>query len=317
MSEQGTERGHHHHGQEGYQQGYPQPGYGAPAPGYGPPQTAFGQPYPQAGQYEQQAYGGQPGYPQPGYGAPQGFAQPGYGAPAPGYGAPAPGYGAPAPGYGADPYGAGAAYGAPQGYCQTPGYGWTQSFQGNINFDAARAAFEKVDANHSGSIDWAELRHALSGIGYAHDEETVKILMSMYDLDHSGSLDINEFTQLTGYLSQSGQNFNKHSQLAGAPEGTMSQNQVFDALNAQHGGFLNRIGGSTFIQSIIVHFDRHRTGYITLGVFLAIAAFIGVLRVLHERNKLPNENFADPTQHQSIIQRLMGFVNGSNREIVA
>jgi len=141
--------------------------------------------------------------------------------------------------------------------------------------------------------------------------------MSMYDLDHSGSLDINEFTQLTGYLSQSGQNFNKHSQLAGAPQGQMSTNQVFDALNQQHGGFLNRIGGSTFVQSVIVHFDRHRTGYITLAVFLAIVAFIGVLRVLHERNKLPAENFDDPAQHQSIIQKLMGFVNGSSREIVA
>jgi len=320
MSEQGTERGHHHHG-EGYgQQGYPQPGYGAPQPGYGapqpgygapqpgygPPQTQFGQPYPQPGQFEQQQYGA----PQPGYAAPQ----PGYGAPQPGYGyaGAAPAYGAPAPGYGP-------AYGnqQPYNYTQVQGYGWTQQFQGNINWDAARAAFEKVDANHSGSVDWAELRHALSGIGYAHDEETVRILMSMYDLDHSGSLDMNEFTQLTGYLSQTGENFNKHSNLAGQPAGSMTPNQVFDALNAQHGGFLNRIGGSTFVQSLIVFFDKHRTGFIVLGVFLAIAAFIGVLRVLHERNKLPAENFADPAQHQSIIQKLIGFVHGSNREIVA
>jgi len=157
----------------------------------------------------------------------------------------------------------------------------------------------------------------LSGIGYNNDEETVKILMSMYDLDHSGSLDINEFTQLTGYLSQSGQNFSKHSSLGGAPPGTMSENQVFEALAAQHGGFLNRIGGSVFVQSLIVHFNRHRTGYIALGVFLAIVAFIGVLRVLHERNKLPAENFEDPNQHQNIIQKLMGFVNGTSREIVA
>jgi len=141
--------------------------------------------------------------------------------------------------------------------------------------------------------------------------------MSMYDLDHSGSLDFNEFTQLTGYLSQSGENFNKHSQLGGAPQGQMSQNQVLEAISAQHGGFLNRIGGSAFVQSLIMYFDRHRTGYITLGVFLSILAIIGVLRVLHERNKLPAENFEDPSQHQSIIQKLMGFVHGTNREIVA
>jgi hypothetical protein len=272
MSEQeGTERGHHHNSgyEQGYNAGYGAPGYGAP--GYGAPAPGYG-------------------VPAPAYGAPA------YGAPAPGYGAP--GYGAPAPAYGAPGYGA-----APSGY--TAPTNWTQQFQGNINWESARIAFDKVDANHSGSIDWAELRHALSEIGYKNDEETVKALMSMYDADRSGHLDFNEFAQLTGYLAQSGQQFQKHS----TGEGQMSQNQVFEALAAQHGGFLNRIGGSVFVQSLIVHFDRHRTGYIGVGVFLTIVAIIGVLRMLHERNQLPQENFDDPSQHQGIIQRIMAYVN--------
>ncbi|PRP76094.1 programmed cell death 6 protein-like protein [Planoprotostelium fungivorum] len=199
-------------------------------------------------------------------------------------------------------------------FCQQQGYEWTEGFQRSINPDAAKAAFEKVDANHSGTIEWNELRFALGAIGYPNDEETVKALMTMYDIDKSGHLDLQEFTQLTGYLSQTSQNF-QQCQGPNAPQGQLTEQQVLQAIEAQHGGFLQRIGGSAFIQSLIVYFDRHRTGYITLGVFLVIVAVIGVLRVLHNKNQLPQENYADPSQHQSIIQRIMAWIQSTKQAI--
>jgi len=187
-----------------------------------------------------------------------------------------------------------------------------QTDRAPINPEQVKGAFEKVDLNKSGSIEWNELRHALGAIGYPNDEETVKTMMSMFDVDKSGQLNVEEFSQLVAYLSQTSQNFQQHQQ---GQQGQLSEQQVLQALEAQHGGFLQRVGGSKFIQSLIVYFDRHRTGYIALGAFVTIVAVIGILRVLHSRNQLPQENFEDPSQHQTIIQKIMAWVNGLRARI--
>lgn len=153
-------------------------GYGAPPPGQ---QGGYGQPPP-----HQQQYGGGGG----GYGAPP-PQQGGYGAPPPQQGG---GYGAPPPGqqggYGAPPQN----YGRPQVYNASTGpppgadpqlWQW----------------FIAVDRDRSGQINAKELSQALvNGDWTPFDLDTVKMLMSVFDVDRSGQISFNEFAGLWKYI---------------------------------------------------------------------------------------------------------------------
>ncbi|XP_063408019.1 serine/arginine repetitive matrix protein 2-like [Mytilus trossulus] len=136
---------------------------GAPPGGYGPP----------AGQ--------------PGYGAPPG--QPGYGAPPPGqpgYPGGQPGYpaAAPQPGYGQAPGGYGA--GPPPGIDPSV-YQW----------------FLTVDQDKSGHITAHELQQALVNGNWSHfNPETCRLMISMFDRDNSGTIQLHEFNALWNYIQQ-------------------------------------------------------------------------------------------------------------------
>ncbi|KAH9485857.1 Programmed cell death protein 6 [Psilocybe cubensis] len=133
------------------------------------------------------------------YGPPPG----GYGGPPPppgGYGAPPPGgYGAPPPpgGYGAPSYGGGFAAPGPRG--APPGadpqlWNW----------------FSTVDTDRSGAITATELERALiNGDWTPFDLDTVKLLMSIFDTDRSGTIGFNEFSGLWKYVKD-WQNVFKH-----------------------------------------------------------------------------------------------------------
>lgn len=132
-----------------------------------------------------------------GYGAPPppAHSHPGYGAPG-GYGSPPPpGYGSPPPsGYG---YGQQPPPGAPGGFATAgrhmgppPGadpqlWSW----------------FAAVDTDGSGHITAPELERALmNGDWTPFDLDTVKMLMSIFDTDRSGTIGFNEFAGLWKYI---------------------------------------------------------------------------------------------------------------------
>ncbi|TCD67765.1 hypothetical protein EIP91_011951 [Steccherinum ochraceum] len=154
-------------------------------------------------------YGGPPPGQQHGYGAPP-PQQHGYGAPQQGYGAPPPqqGYGAPPPqqGYGAPPpqQGYGGGYGAPGGYGGPGGFG------GNAPPVAPPGAdpqlwswFTAVDMDRSGHISAQELQKALvNGDWTPFDLDTVKLLMTIFDTDRSGTIGFNEFAGLWKYIKE-------------------------------------------------------------------------------------------------------------------
>ncbi|EAU92003.1 apoptosis-linked protein 2 [Coprinopsis cinerea okayama7 len=131
-------------------------------------------------------YGGPPG----GYGGPPPPPGGGYG----GYGAPPPGgYGAPPPpgGYGAPPAG-------------PPGYGGGFAPQGGH-----RPPPPGADPQ-SGHINATELERALiNGDWTPFDLDTVKMLMSIFDVDRSGTIGFNEFAGLWKYIKD-WQNVFKH-----------------------------------------------------------------------------------------------------------
>ncbi|PWN52873.1 EF-hand [Violaceomyces palustris] len=171
----------------GQQGGYRPPqggGYGAP-----PPQQGYGAPPSQQG-----GYGAPPPPHQAGYGAPppqQQQQQHGYGAPPPQQGS----YGQQGQpgGYGGPP-GGGYGSGRPQAYTQSTGpppgadpqlWSW----------------FTAVDRDGSGQINPTELSQALiNGDWTPFDLDTVKMLMSVFDVDRSGHISFNEFAGLWKYI---------------------------------------------------------------------------------------------------------------------
>ena len=208
--------------------GYPGAGYpGAPRPSY-PGAPAAGYPGGAGG------YPGAPGAPPAGYpgaGAPP-AGYPGAGAPPAGYpGAPgAPpggGYrgppGAPAGGY---PGGPGAPGGAPAGY---PGSGAPAGYPGGpaggyqggpqqvggvpvTQVDPQVAQwFQAVDQDNSGHIDAKELGQALAnGDMSKFSEEACQLMITMFDSNLTGTIDINEFGKLFAYINQWKGTFEKY-----------------------------------------------------------------------------------------------------------
>ncbi|CAG2193300.1 Peflin,Programmed cell death protein 6,Sorcin [Mytilus edulis] len=115
---------------------------------------------------------------QPGYGAPP-PGQPGYPGGQPGYPA-----AAPQPGYGQAPGGYGA--GPPPGIDPSV-YQW----------------FLTVDQDKSGHITAHELQQALVNGNWSHfNPETCRLMISMFDRDNTGTIQLHEFNALWNYIQQ-------------------------------------------------------------------------------------------------------------------
>uniref|UniRef100_A0A1I8H447 Translocon-associated protein subunit delta n=1 Tax=Macrostomum lignano TaxID=282301 RepID=A0A1I8H447_9PLAT len=62
--------------------------------------------------------------------------------------------------------------------------------------------FQRIDKDRSGFINCLELQSALSnGTWTPFNPETVRLMMGMFDRDHSGTIDFNEFQQLWRYIT--------------------------------------------------------------------------------------------------------------------
>jgi Ca2+-binding EF-hand superfamily protein len=78
-----------------------------------------------------------------------------------------------------------------------PGYG-----QPTVNPDVQRW-FTTVDKDRSGQINWQELQSALiNGQGKNFSDTACKLMIGMFDIDKTGTIDINEFQQLFTYINQ-------------------------------------------------------------------------------------------------------------------
>jgi len=99
------------------------------------------------------------------------------------------GYGGGAPaqgGYGGQPYGGQQAYGPPQGIDPNI-YQW----------------FLAVDTDRSGRINQAELLTALGNAPWARfSPETCRLMISTFDRDMTGTIELQEFQALFGYITQ-------------------------------------------------------------------------------------------------------------------
>ena len=84
------------------------------------------------------------------------------------------------------------------GYSQGGG-----SRPGGQGQDDIRSWFTSVDRDRSGQISPLELQQALvNGNMSKFSEETCKMMISMFDTNKSGTIDMNEFGQLFSYVQQ-------------------------------------------------------------------------------------------------------------------
>ncbi|KAG2339614.1 EF-hand, partial [Suillus weaverae] len=88
--------------------------------------------------------------------------------------------------------------------------------------------FAAVDTDRSGAISAVELERALiNGDWTPFDLDTVKLLMSMFDVDRTGSIGFNEFCGLWKYIKD-WQNVFRHFDRDRS--GTIDRNELRDAL---------------------------------------------------------------------------------------
>ncbi|XP_068239060.1 peflin-like isoform X2 [Palaemon carinicauda] len=184
----------------GYGQGY---GYGQPQggyPGHAPPSGYPGQAPPgsYAGQQPQAGYAGQ--QPQAAYAGQQ-----------------------PQGGYpGQQPQGG---YQQPQGgYAGQPGYpGVPQGVDPNV-----LTWFNAVDQDRSGQINAQELRLALQNGSWSHfSEEACKLMISLFDRDNSGTINVHEFGQLFTFINQWVEVYRRYDR---DNSGTIDENELNTAL---------------------------------------------------------------------------------------
>ncbi|KAJ8975138.1 hypothetical protein NQ317_015272 [Molorchus minor] len=63
--------------------------------------------------------------------------------------------------------------------------------------------FYTIDKDRSGQINWEELQAALvNGQGQNFSSAACKLMIGMFDTDHTGTIDVNEFQLLFGYINQ-------------------------------------------------------------------------------------------------------------------
>jgi len=175
--------------QGGYPGQAPPQGYGAPQQGGypGQPGQAPPQGYPQQGGYPGQPQAAPQGYPGQAQAPPQGY--PGQ-APPQGYPGQAPPQGYPGQVPGGYP-------GQPQ-----PGYGQQPGAPPGMDPNIVNW-FRAVDQDNSGQINSGELSRALqSGNHKNFSEEACHLMISMFDRDRSGTINMQEFDQLFKFISQ-------------------------------------------------------------------------------------------------------------------
>lgn len=87
-----------------------------------------------------------------------------------------------------------------QGY--NPGYGGGYPGQPAQVSPEVQGFFNQVDKDRSGKINAQELQAALvNGKGKNFDEKACSLMISMFDADRSGTIDINEFDKLFTYIN--------------------------------------------------------------------------------------------------------------------
>nr|XP_002129620.1 programmed cell death protein 6-like [Ciona intestinalis] len=148
----------------------------------------------------------------------------------------------------------------PGGYGQPP-----QTQQPNLS-----AIFQSVDKDRSGQITTNELQQALSnGTWKPFNPETVRLMIGMFDHDHSGTIGFNEFSGLWKYVTDWQSTFRQYDR---DNSGTIDKNELKTALVS----FGYRLSDN-FFTILLRKFDRQNRGTIAFDDFIQCCVVLQTL----------------------------------------
>ncbi|XP_065184361.1 peflin-like [Sycon ciliatum] len=181
----------------------------------------------------------------------------------------------PAPGYGQQPHGQPGqpAYGQPA-YGQ-PAYGQPPPAAGPPGMPHGAdptlwSWFIAVDTDRSGQLSVQELQSALHNGNWSHfNPETCRLLISMFDRDHSGTINFQEFAQLWAYIQQWKNSFDMFDR---DRSGSIDQGELINAFS-QMGYRL----GPEFAKLACLRYSRESPQSIKLDDFIQCCVQLKVL----------------------------------------
>lgn len=122
--------------------------------------------------------------------------------------------------------------------------------------------FRAVDQDNSGQVNAAELRLALQNGNWSQfSEEACSLMISMFDKNHTGTIDVQEFIQLFSFINQWTETYRRYDR---DNSGTINENELNTALQ-QMGYRLS----PQFVGLIVTKFSP-RARAITLDNFILI-----------------------------------------------
>jgi len=217
-------------------------------------------------------------------------------------------YGQQPPMYGQQGYGQQPSYGQALCQPQQQGYGQgpvpqqfgqpNQNWVGQCNapiLDSPqlRKTFEMWDTKKDGQLTPHELQKAMHHMGEKVSDEDVRLIMQMFDKDHSGTISYPEFGQLYNYVVELKQEFNTHDK---DRNGTLSMDQAKSAMHKHHGALM-LAGGAMTIYALFKLHDMHKTGRLDWSQFLRMGLHMGSLRSQYEGQMgLPQGQFGQQQQ---------------------
>eukprot|EP00794_Sanderia_malayensis_P019031 gene19031-20944_t len=121
--------------------------------------------------------------------------------------------------------------------------------------------FSKVDKDRSGSISSIELQQALSnGTWTPFNPETVRLMIGMFDRDHNGTINFQEFGALWKYVTDWQSCFRSYDRDS---SGSIDKNELKQAMTS----FGYRLS-DRFYEILVRKFDRRGAGSITFDDFI-------------------------------------------------
>jgi len=130
--------------------------------------------------------------------------------------------------------------------------------------------FQAVDSDGNGQLTAEELQKALvNGDWSPFNLETVRLMVNMFDTDHSGTIGFNEFSGLWRYIEDWKKCFQGFDTDG---SGTIDQRELKAALKAFGYNLSDR-----FIGLLITKFDRKGRNQITFDSFIQVCVTINML----------------------------------------
>eukprot|EP01111_Echinosteliopsis_oligospora_P018219 TRINITY_DN821_c0_g1_i1.p1 TRINITY_DN821_c0_g1~~TRINITY_DN821_c0_g1_i1.p1 ORF type:complete len:301 (-),score=100.18 TRINITY_DN821_c0_g1_i1:55-957(-) len=164
---------------------------------------------------------------------------------------------------------------------------WTQSYNNPSTAGVYRQFFDAGDFTRTGHLDQAGLRAALMQAGENEiDDETIPLMIMMFDVDGNGKIDFNEFNALMNYVNSTKQTYFTN---AAANGGAGVTSRDIESMNYNtHSQFMNDVGGQDVMErGILPNINPTNKGFFTLGNVIKIAIIVGILHTLYQHNKLP------------------------------